>query len=91
MDKNKKKAGSLDPKETPIKGKRIGFTAKIRAYFLAGILITAPISITFYLAWLFVNFVDSKVTPLIPLKYNPETYLPFGTPGLGLVVIFLLS
>ncbi len=89
MDKNKKKAGSLDPKETPIKGKRIGFTAKIRAYFLAGILITAPISITFYLAWLFVNFVDSKVTPLIPLKYNPETYLPFGTPGLGLVVIFL--
>ncbi len=69
---------------------KIGFLGKLRAYFLAGVLITAPISITFYLAWLFINFVDSKVTPLIPLKYNPETYLPFATPGLGLVVVFIV-
>ena len=69
---------------------KIGFGAKIRGYFLAGVLITAPISITFYLAWLFINFVDAKVTPLIPVKYNPETYLPFGTPGLGLIVVFIV-
>jgi len=69
---------------------KIGFLGKLRAYFLAGVLITAPIFITFYLAWLFINFVDSKVTPLIPEKYNPETYLPFGTPGLGLVVLIIV-
>ncbi len=63
------------------------FGARLRAYFFAGILITAPISITFYLAWLFVTFVDSKVTPLIPAKYNPTEYLPFGLPGLGLVIV----
>ena len=57
--------------------------------FLAGIVITAPISITFYLAWLFVSFVDSKVTPLIPAAYNPTTYLPFGLPGLGLVIVIV--
>ncbi len=65
------------------------FGKRIRAYFFAGILVTAPISITFYLAWLFINFVDNKITPLIPAKYNPESYLPFAVPGLGLVVLFL--
>jgi len=69
--------------------KTIPITQRLRAYFFAGILVTAPISITIYLAWLFINFVDDKVTPLIPEKYNPETYLPFALPGLGLVVLFL--
>lgn len=66
---------------------QMGLWSKLRAYFFAGILITAPISITFYLAWLFITFVDSRVTPLIPAAYNPTTYLPFGLPGLGLVII----
>lgn len=66
-----------------------GVIGRLRAYFLAGILITAPISLTFYLAWLFIAFIDSKVTPLIPDKYNPENYLPFGLPGLGLVVLVI--
>lgn len=64
-----------------------GLMVRLRAYFMAGILITAPISITVYLAWLFITYVDGKVTPLIPAKYNPETYLPYGIPGLGVVVV----
>lgn len=62
---------------------------RIRTYFFAGILVTAPLFITGYVAWLFINFVDDKVTPLIPAAYNPETYLPFALPGLGLVVLFM--
>ena len=69
--------------------KAIPFAKRIRAYFFAGILVTAPISITVYLAWLFINFVDDKVTILIPTGYNPETYLPFAIPGLGLVILFV--
>ena len=69
--------------------KSISFAQRIRAYFFAGILVTAPISITVYLALLFVNFVDAKVTPLLPAKYNPESYLPFALPGLGLVMLFV--
>jgi len=69
--------------------KKMTFGQRTRAYFFAGVLVTAPIFITLYLSWVFIGFVDSKVTPLIPLKYNPETYLPFGIPGLGLVVITL--
>ena len=42
-----------------------------------------------HLAWEFIRFVDDKVTPLIPPKWNPETYLPFGIPGMGLVIAVL--
>jgi len=61
----------------------------IRGYFLAGILVTAPIGITFYIAWLLIRWVDAQVASLIPANYNPETYLPFAVPGLGLIVVFM--
>ena len=65
------------------------FYGHLRGYFLAGILVTAPIGITFYISWLLIRWVDSKVTPLLPAAYNPETYLPFAVPGLGLVIVFV--
>ena len=58
----------------------------LRNYFIAGILITGPIALTLYIAWLFIHGVDAAVTALIPDEYNPETYLPFHVPGIGLVV-----
>jgi uncharacterized membrane protein len=63
---------------------------RLRAYFFAGVLIVAPISITFYIAYLVLDFVDSRVTPLIPAPWNPSTYLPFGIPGLGLVILLVV-
>ena len=66
---------------------RLRFLRRLRNYFFAGILVTAPISITIWLAWGFVSFVDDKVTPLIPPSWNPETYLPFSIPGLGVVLL----
>ena len=70
--------------------------ARLRGYFLAGILVTAPVAITLASAWWFVGFVDSKVVPLIPGRYNPDVYLKdiigfeFGLPGLGVVVLLVL-
>ncbi|MBT5374411.1 MAG: DUF502 domain-containing protein, partial [Rhodospirillaceae bacterium] len=61
--------------------------SRMRNYFLAGILVTAPITITLYAAWLFVSFVDDLVTSIIPVKYSPSSYLPFDIPGLGLVML----
>lgn len=66
-----------------------GFIRRLRNYFLAGILVTAPIAITAWLAWEFVTFVDGRVTPYIPVQWNPETYLPFSIPGLGVLVVVL--
>ncbi len=70
--------------------RRLGFSRRLRTNLLAGILITAPIGITFYLSWLVIGWIDSKVTPIIPEKYNPETYLRFSIPGLGLVVAIVV-
>lgn len=66
---------------------RLGVAAKLRAYFFAGALVTAPLVFTIYLAWLFIAFVDGQVLPLIPAIYNPETYLKFSLPGLGLLIV----
>lgn len=66
---------------------RVRVGVRLRRYFFAGILITAPIVITFYISWLLIRWVDSRVTPLLPDAYNPETYLPFAIPGLGLVIV----
>jgi uncharacterized membrane protein len=63
--------------------------ARLRTYFFAGILITAPVSLTIYLAWLFITFVDERVFSVIPQQYNPETYLPFSIPGIGLLLALI--
>jgi uncharacterized membrane protein len=65
----------------------MGLLARLRAYLFAGILLTAPIAITIYIVWLVVTFVDQTVTRLLPPVYNPNHYLPFDVPGLGLVVV----
>jgi uncharacterized membrane protein len=64
--------------------------ARVRNYFFAGLLVTAPIVITVYFAWSIVDYVDSRVTSLIPDHYNPNTYLPFAIPGLGVVILAIV-
>lgn len=73
----------------PHRPHRVRLAARLRAYFLAGILITAPLGITIYIAWAFIAWVDRQVIPLLPAHYNPENYLPFGVPGLGLVIVLV--
>ena len=82
---------TIPPPAEPHVAKRlgIGFLTRLRGYFLAGILVTAPTGITCYLAWLFLIFVDDKVKPLLPTAYNPETYIKFSIPGLGLIILLV--
>src|SRR5664279_4534804 len=63
-----------------------GVMARFRNYFLTGLIVAGPIAITFYLTWWFVTWVDGLVRPFVPIAYRPETYLPFGLPGSGLIV-----
>jgi uncharacterized membrane protein len=63
--------------------------ARLRNYLFAGILVTAPISITLYFTWSVVDWVDSVVARVLPDHYNPSTYLPFSLPGLGLVMLVI--
>jgi uncharacterized membrane protein len=59
--------------------------ARLRAYFLAGLVVTAPIAITLFAAYWFVTLFDTWIKPLIPAVYNPDHYLPFSVPGVGLI------
>jgi len=76
--------------ETVVHG--AGLLGRLRNYFVAGILVTAPAGITVWLAWNVVGVIDQQVVPLIPARYNPETYLPFSIPGIGVLItiVFLI-
>ena len=77
---------TIPPAETPPEPHYGGIMARIRNYFLTGLVVAGPIAITFYLTWWFVTWVDGLVRPFVPIAYRPETYLPFGLPGSGLIV-----
>jgi uncharacterized membrane protein len=87
------KQGARDPEAHPPKA---GLFAKLRAYFLAGVLVTAPIAITVTIAVWIVTFIDDRIKPLIPTRYNPDVYLneylgvDIGLPGLGVLVLVIV-
>lgn len=78
---------SIEPVAAPHKPR---FSMRLRNYFLTGLVIAGPIGITLWLTWTFIQWVDSWVKPLIPHIYNPDTYLPFPVPGIGLITAVLL-
>jgi uncharacterized membrane protein len=69
--------------------RRLLIMEHLRGYFIAGILVTGPIALTLYLVWAFVDFIDRSVGHILPDEYNPQTYLPFHVPGLGLVLAII--
>ena len=75
----------LDPPK-----KRRTLLGALRTYFLTGLVVTAPIYITFYLMLWFVEFLDNYFRPWIPKIYWPTTYLPFDIPGVGVVLALVL-
>ncbi len=66
-----------------------GFVARVRNYFLTGLIVAGPVAVTLWLIWWFVTWVDNLVRPFIPVAYRPETYLPVQIPGLGLIFAFI--
>ncbi len=58
------------------------FFSRLRTYFFAGVLVTAPVAITVYLTYVFLRFMDRHVTDLLPPAYHPHTTIP----GIGLIV-----
>ena len=64
--------------------------ARLKNYLFTGILVTAPVALTFWIAISLVKFFDKLVTPLIPIYLNPNTYLPRDLPGLGLIVLLVI-
>jgi len=70
-----------------------GFLALIRNSFLTGLVVVAPAVLTIWLIVSIVEFIDSKVVPLIPRSVLPDFLFDISFPGLGVIVFvaFTLS
>jgi len=60
--------------------------ARIRNYFIAGIVVLIPIGITVYVT-LFLISISSKI---LPKELNPNHYLPYNVPGLEILISIIL-
>ena len=60
--------------------------AALRNNFLTGLVVVAPVLITFYIIWGIITFVDAQFVPLVPQVYNPRTYIDYDVPGFGLFI-----
>ena len=67
------------------KRRSISFAAKLRNYFITGIVVLVPIGITLYLTRFFIRISST----LIPAEINPNNYLPILIPGLEIVLAII--
>ena len=84
--------------ETPTPPRR-SIIGRLRAWFLTGLVVIAPVGLTIWLIWTVVGWIDGWVLPLVPKAYHPDRMIQdfFGLDplsqinvrGLG-VVIFLI-
>ncbi|MCT2538380.1 DUF502 domain-containing protein [Sedimentimonas flavescens] len=63
--------------------------AGLRASFLTGLVVIAPIGLTVWIMWTVAGWVDSWVLPMVPHPWRPEQYVGINLRGIG-VLIFLL-
>ena len=68
------------------KQKKRSILAKIRNYFIAGVVVLIPIGITIYLT-LFLVSITSKI---LPKEINPNHYLPYNVPGVEILMSVIL-
>ena len=63
------------PDSLDTKPKRPGWISAIRANFLTGLIIIAPIGLTIWLIISVVGWIDGFVLPLVPDAYQPDRYI----------------
>ena len=77
----------LTPQDVPMK--KTGFIGRLRNYFFTGLIVVGPVSITVYIIWALISFVDGWVKPLLPAIWQPETY-GLSVPGIGVAFSILI-
>lgn len=69
---------------------RTSFIGHLRNWFLTGVAVAAPIGLTIYLIYAFIDGIDQIFVDLLPQEYLPQTYLPVPIPGLGLLAAIVI-
>jgi len=68
-----------------------GLLGGLRASFLTGLVVVAPVALTMYLIWTVVGWIDSWVLPFVPFKYHPDQYIGVNLRGLGVIVFLIFT
>ena len=68
------------------KQKKRSIFARVRNYFIAGIVVLIPIGVTIYLTLLLAS-ISSKI---LPKEINPNHYLPYNIPGIEILMAVIL-
>ncbi len=81
--------------------KRQSWASSLRSNFLTGLIIIAPITLTAWLMWSVVGWIDSRVWSIVPDTYQPHRYVQtlyniqlndqIDIRGVGLVVFLAFS
>ena len=69
--------------------RRGGLLSSLRASFLTGLVVIAPVGLTIWLIWTVVGWIDGFVLPFVPSTFQPEKYIGINLRGVG-VIIFLI-
>jgi uncharacterized membrane protein len=75
--------------EDPQPHRKGGLISGLRASFLTGLVVIAPVAFTVWLIWSLIGWVDAVVLPLVPYHLRPEEYIGINLRGIG-VIIFLM-
>ena len=71
-----------------IQEKKRSIFARIRNYFITGVVVLIPIGITVYLT----IFLVSVTSNILPKEINPNNYLPYNIPGVEIITsIFIIT
>ena len=73
---------SLDTQPAPF---HRSLAARLRSWFLTGLVVFGPAAVTAYIVWWVVDTVDNWVKPWLPASVLPDSYLPVHVPGFGLL------
>lgn len=81
--------------------KRQSWASSLRSNFLTGLIIIAPITLTAWLMWSVVGWIDSRVWSIVPDTYQPHRYVQtlyniqlndqIDIRGVGLVVFLVFT
>lgn len=74
----------------PGRGPKLNLLKWARNRFFTGVIVAIPIVATLLAVSWVVTKIDENVFRIVPNSLNPETYLGFAIPGLGLIISVIL-
>ncbi|ALG90271.1 MULTISPECIES: DUF502 domain-containing protein [Actibacterium] len=80
-----------DRAEGPIRRRHTRILGGLRASFLTGLVVIAPIGLTVWLVWTVIGWVDGFVLPFVPSQYHPQNFIGIDIQGVGVIFFFLFT